>query len=115
MGSFNGIVLILLFFVLSTEGMILDGCGSTSLVRTTIPLNLWDVSSPLMVSSSRSMLFQAKVVNTPGWMFAGRGKSPSDREIFLQTEGCVNLFELGVGYTVTKSAECMYQLNIPCQ
>ena len=105
MDSISGGVLLLLF-VFSTEGRTLDGCGSTSLVWTTIPLTLWDVPSPLMVSSSRSMLSQAKVVNTPGWMFAGRGTSPSDSDSFCR-QGCVNLFELGVGYTVTKSVDSL--------
>ena len=69
MDNIRGGVLILLFFVLSTEGRTLDGCGS---VWTAILLTLWGIPSPLMVASSQSMLSQAKVVNTPGWMFAGR-------------------------------------------
>ena len=37
MSSISGGVLIRLFFVLSTEGRTLDGCGSPSLVWTAIP------------------------------------------------------------------------------
>ena len=74
-GSISGEVLMLLFFVLSTGGKVLAVCTSTALAWIVILLTLWDVLSPLLVSSSQSMLSEAKVVKTPGWVFAGRTTS----------------------------------------
>lgn len=56
----------LLFFDLGIAGMTLCGVASMTSACTAIPLTRWDVPAPLTVSSSLSILSQARVVKTFG-------------------------------------------------
>ena len=108
-GSISGEVLMLLFFVLSTGGKVLAGCTSTALAWITILLTLWDVPSPVLVSSSQSMVSRARVGKTPVWVFSARATSILTLRASADTELCQSLTSgsrmVGVGYTETKSVE----------
>jgi len=58
------------------------GIGPMILGCTAMPLTRCDVPSPLVVSSKRSMLSQARVVKTSWWMLLGSAKPIWDRSSF---------------------------------
>jgi len=103
----------LLFLVLGMQGKALVSAGWSPIgfVCTAIPFTPCDVPSPLIVSSSLSILSHANVVKRPGLMFCGSWMAPPLAACFWR-QRAVSIDSTWEYETPSQSIQYLYQFHI---